>query len=146
VKFWDSSAIVPLLLGEEATAFVRGVYRRDRTMVVWWAADVECESAISRREREGKIRPEEAAQARERLEALSAEWSGVEPAAMVRAAARRFLRVHPLRAADALQLAAAWVASEQDPGSLPVVCLDSVLSSAARREGFGVPRRDEEAA
>jgi hypothetical protein len=48
----------------------------------------------------------------------------------------RLLRVHPLRAADSLQLAAAVVASEGDPGELPFVCLDEKLAQAASREGF----------
>ncbi len=48
----------------------------------------------------------------------------------------RFLRVHPLRAADALQLAAAFTASERRPASLEIVTLDERLADAARKEGF----------
>jgi uncharacterized protein len=44
--------------------------------------------------------------------------------------------VHPLRAADALQLAAAVVAAERDPPSLEFVSLDDRLLEAASREGF----------
>jgi uncharacterized protein len=50
----------------------------------------------------------------------------------------RFLRVHPLRAADALQLAAAFVAAERRPSSLDIVTLDDQLAAAARKEGFVV--------
>jgi hypothetical protein len=46
------------------------------------------------------------------------------------------LRVHPLRAADALQLAAAYIAAERRPSSLELVILDDRLAAAARREGF----------
>jgi hypothetical protein len=46
------------------------------------------------------------------------------------------LRVHPLRAADALQLAAAFIAAERRPSSLEVVTLDDRLAAAARKEGF----------
>jgi predicted nucleic acid-binding protein len=46
--------------------------------------------------------------------------------------------VHPLRAADALQLAAAVVAAEGIPASLSIVTLDERLAAAARREGFVV--------
>jgi predicted nucleic acid-binding protein len=56
----------------------------------------------------------------------------------VREAAVRFLRVHPLRAADALQLAAAFVAAERRPSSLEVVTLDDRLAVAARKEGFAL--------
>lgn len=46
------------------------------------------------------------------------------------------LRVHPLRAADAAQLAAAFVAAERHPSSLEFVILDMRLAAAARKEGF----------
>jgi hypothetical protein len=54
----------------------------------------------------------------------------------VREVARRYLRVHPLRAADALQLAAAFVAAERRPPTLTVVTLDDRLRAAAEKEGF----------
>jgi hypothetical protein len=54
----------------------------------------------------------------------------------MREAAVRFLRVHPLRSADALQLAAAFIAAERRPSSLQVVTLDDRLTAAARKEGF----------
>jgi hypothetical protein len=60
----------------------------------------------------------------------------IEPSEIVRESALRFLRVHPLRAADALQLAAAFTASERRPASLQVVTLDERLADAARKEGF----------
>jgi predicted nucleic acid-binding protein len=50
----------------------------------------------------------------------------------------RFLRVHRLRAADALQLAAAFTAAERRPVSLRVVTLDERLADAARKEGFAL--------
>ncbi len=50
----------------------------------------------------------------------------------------RLLRTHSLRAADALQLAAARAASEERPDTLPFVTLDERLALAAQREGFAV--------
>jgi len=44
--------------------------------------------------------------------------------------------VHPLRAADTLQLPAAFIAAERRPSSLEVVTLDDRLSAAAQKEGF----------
>jgi hypothetical protein len=58
----------------------------------------------------------------------------------IKMTARRLLRVHPLRAADALQLAAAFVASERRPPTLEFVCLADRLNDAARREGFVIKR------
>ena len=49
----------------------------------------------------------------------------------------RFLRVHLLRTADALRLAAAFVAAERRPPSLEMVTLDDPLANAARR-GFAM--------
>jgi len=46
------------------------------------------------------------------------------------------LRIHPLRAADSLQLAAALTVAEQEPSSLSFVCLDQRLAEAAIREGL----------
>jgi len=56
----------------------------------------------------------------------------------LRDAARRLLRVHDLRAADALQLAAALAAAEGRPMTLTLLCLDDRLGAAAEREGFPV--------
>jgi uncharacterized protein len=46
--------------------------------------------------------------------------------------------VHLLRAADALQLAAAFVAAERRPPSLPVITLDERPAHAVQREGFAL--------
>jgi hypothetical protein len=54
----------------------------------------------------------------------------------VRDVARRLLRVHPLRAADALQLAAAYLAAERRPSTLEIVTLDERVRLAAAKEGF----------
>ena len=74
----------------------------------------------------------------DRLSQLADGWHEIEPSEIVRENAVRFLRVHPLRAADALQLAAAFLAAERRPSSLAVVTLDERLADAARKEGFDV--------
>jgi hypothetical protein len=56
----------------------------------------------------------------------------------VAARAKRLLAVHPLRATDALQLAAALVAADEQPATRPFVTLDHALVEIARREGFEV--------
>ena len=43
-----------------------------------------------------------------------------------------------MRAADALQLAAAVIVAEGMPSSLDIVTLDERFAAAARREGFTV--------
>ncbi|GGN02050.1 hypothetical protein GCM10007092_15390 [Thermus composti] len=138
MRFWDSSALVPLLVLEATSSRMLALYQADPILLVWWGTEVELASALARLEREGALTPEEADQAFARLGALKAVWHEVLPSEAVRETARRFLRVHPLRAMDALQLAAAFVASRGRPSQLPFVCLDARLSLAARREGFPV--------
>jgi len=137
VNFWDSSAIVPLLLGERTTTIVRNILAGDRQVHVWWGTEIECVSTIARLERE-KIEPSIIAAALDRLSAIREDWNEVLPGALVRDTARRLLRVHPLRSADALQLAAAWVLADQSPGSVSIVSLDDRLRNAANREGFAL--------
>src|SRR5437899_2465820 len=138
MRFWDASAIVPLLMTEASTKQVQAFVKKDPAMLVWWGAHVECASAIARLDRDGALDGPAVAQAFERLKQLAAGWHEVDPSDSVREAAVRFLRVHPLRAADSLQLAAAFVAAERRPASLEVVTLDDRLRVAARKEGFAV--------
>jgi predicted nucleic acid-binding protein len=138
MKFWDSSVIVPLLVNQASSVAVSDEVERDPDLVVWWGTGVECVSAFTRLEREGKITAAELVAAIDNLPVLAASWQEVQPAARVRQTAERLLRVHPLRAADALQLAAAVIAADDDPRSLPFVTLDDRLARAAEREGFPV--------
>lgn len=117
---------------------MEALFEEDRSMAVWWATPVEAVSAIVRCERLAALDPRGLMQARMRLDSLGAEWEEVLPSEQVRDAAVRLIRVHELRAADSLQLAAAIAASEEERSSLPLVTLDRRLSDAARREGFTV--------
>jgi uncharacterized protein len=129
---------VPLLVAETTTEGLEAALEDDPQMLVWWGSEVECESAISRLERDGELSEADAAQARERLDTLAKQWNEVQPVQGIRATARRLLRTHRLRAADSLQLAAAMAASEGDPASIEIVLLDIRLTEAARREGLTV--------
>lgn len=136
MKFWDASAIVPLLLVEPPTEAMQGLAQKDPAMLVWWATEVECASALARLERDGALDASAVTNAFDRLKQLAGGWHEVDASDAVREAAVRFLRVHPLRAADALQLAAAFIAAERRPSSLELVTLDDRLAGAARKEGF----------
>lgn len=138
MRFWDSSAIVPLLVAEETSGALEELFLQEEDVAVWWATEVECASAVARLERTEKITVPEANFAFDQLQELTRAWHLVDPVETVRTTARRFLRVHPLRAADALQLAAAFALAEGRPESLEVVCLDDRLTLAAKREGFRV--------
>ena len=105
---------------------------------VWWATPVECDSAIARRLREGVLREESLEMARSRLGRILTDVHSIGPTEDVRARARRLVATHPLRAADAFQLAAALVWCEEHPAGETFFCLDDRLREAARLEGFTV--------
>lgn len=134
MRFWDTSALVPLVLPERSAPALLAVLADDRDQCVWWGSPVECASALARLEREGGT----VAQAYDRLDGFAHAWAEVTPSDVIRRTAGRLLRTHPLCSADALQLAAAIVAAEGMPRSMPIVTLDSRLAEAAEREGFPV--------
>ena len=138
MKFWDASAIVPLLVAEEITRRLQALAAKDSAMLVWWGSAVECVSALARLERNTALNARAMTLALQRLRQLTTGWHEVDPSDEIRETAARFLRVHPLRAADALQLAAAFAAAERRPASLEIVTLDGRLANAARKEGFAV--------
>lgn len=136
MSFWDTSAIVPLLVREPSTTGLMALRRRDPDLIVWWATSVECASAIARMEQSDELTPTAVDLALARLRELEESWSEVQPVADLRETARRFVRVHELRAGDALQLAAAFHVAEGRPSKLSVAILDTRLARAAVREGF----------
>jgi predicted nucleic acid-binding protein len=136
MKFWDSSAVLPLVLEEPRSAALRKLLRGDTEAAIWWATPVECVSAIARLEREGALQGRDVTDALELMDAFVAAAAQVEPVEELRETARRLLRVHPLRAADALQLAAAFMVSERRPATLTLVTCDDRLLDAAAKEGF----------
>ncbi len=138
MRFWDSSAIVPLCLVQPASARAQGLLKEDHEMIVWWGSTVEVTSAVARLHREGGLSPDGEESALGALRALEDRWYEVQPTVAVRRRAERLLRVHPLRAADALQLAAA-IAWAGDPPQGSIVTFDGRLARAARREGLAAP-------
>lgn len=136
MNFWDSSAILPLLVAESGTAELRSLYRARPEVVAWWGTPVECTSALARLERDGTLNALAFRRAQRQIRLLQDQWHEVQPVELVRQTAQRLLRVHSLRAADSLQLAAALVVCDRRPQAWGFVCLDKRLSAAAGREGF----------
>ncbi len=75
MRYWDTSAILPLIVDEAARERVLELYEEDSEIVAWWAAPVEIASA-------------------------------------------------------------ALIAANHDPVTLEMICVDSRLTAAARREGI----------
>lgn len=141
MRFWDSSAILPLLVEETNTPSALSFYTNNPEIVAWWGTSVECASALARLEREARLDSAGVTQALSQLATLQAAWHEVQPLDSGRQVAQRLLRLHPLRVADSLQLAAALLACEHRPQGWQFVCLDARLSLAAEREGFSVIRQ-----
>ena len=138
MKFWDTSALLPLLIDEPARERLLVMLEEDSDVLAWWGTPVEMAGALARRERERLLTADQVTAALTAGRALAEGWHEIVPSDAVRRTAERLLRTHPLRAADALQLAAAVVAADHNPSSLEIVCLDERLTRAARREGFTV--------
>lgn len=138
MRFWDSSALLPLLIDEPTRERLLGRLEEDTDVLTWWGTPLEIASALARREREKALTADEVSTTLAALHALSASWHEIVPSDSVRRTAERLLRMHPLRAADSLQLSAAIIAADHNPSSLEIVCLDERLTFAARREGFTV--------
>jgi predicted nucleic acid-binding protein len=137
VRFWDSSALVPLLLEQASSPRVRELLAEDPAIAVWWTTPVECWSAVGRLRREGRLTEVQEESAARRLRLFLDGWSEVLPSEALREQARRLVRIHPLRTGDALQLAAALACAGSPPqGTL--VTLDERLGSVARLEGLEV--------
>jgi predicted nucleic acid-binding protein len=138
VKFWDTSAIVPLLVIEPGTGTAKSTLTGDSSVVVWWGTRTECVSALSRQIRDGTLRIEDERQARRVLQQLADAWSEVQPSELLRGTAERLLAVHALRAADALQLAAALHWCQRQPMNRDLVSFDTRIRDAAYKEGFTI--------
>ncbi|HTS89850.1 MAG TPA: hypothetical protein VMG41_15255 [Gemmatimonadales bacterium] len=138
MRFWDASALVPLLVEEPRTPLLADRMREDPAAAVWWLTPVECMSAVARMVREERLTVAQGRASSRLLDDVSRQWTEVPPLDRVRDQARRLLGLHSLRAADALQLAAALVLCDFESRTLPFVTLDTQLGAAAEREGFDV--------
>jgi uncharacterized protein len=138
VKFWDTSALLPLFVEEPATESCTALLSSDPSVIVWEGTSVELLSALSRYRQHASgfddLWPGVRHEMLERWET----WSRVADMGKASLRARRLVNVHPLKSGDAYQLAAALVACEDQPQWLTVVTRDLTMAAAARLEGFRV--------
>lgn len=137
LAFWDSSALVPICVHQRSSARAR-LLLRTFAPVVWWATTAEVHGAIWRLHRTQEITDADRQKAVARLRVLSLGWREISPDEHVRDLAMESLDKHPLRAADALQLAAALIWCQQRPASRSFLTADLRLAEAARSTGFSV--------
>ena len=138
MRFWDTSALVPLFVAERESARALRWLREDPDVVVWTLARLELLSALARRRREEPAASRQLGVARRQFLGAWGRWSEVTAVDVVRRRAERLVETHPLRAEEALQIAAALIAAEDDPGGIEFVTFDRHEASAAEREGFRV--------
>jgi predicted nucleic acid-binding protein len=105
-------------------------------LAVWWSTQVEITSALVRLLREQIISPSEYAHATLQAEGLASLWNVVAPSEKLALDARALLGRYPLRAADALQLAAALAWCEGKPKGNVFLTIDRRLREAAGLAGF----------
>jgi len=139
VRYWDASALVPLIVSQPESALVRDWLLEDDQIVTWVWTGTEIVGAIERLTREGRISRQQRRSALDEFNGLANRWDEVTDVLAVRSRALRVLARHPLRAADAGQLGAAILIQEQLPAPLSFMCLDRRLALAAEREGLRMP-------
>lgn len=135
--FWDTSALVPLCVQQQPTSAVRKLLDR-HAIAVWWATPVEMRSAFERLLRMGHLTTPQHAVAGARLEKLRRGWRELQPTEALRVQAESFLMSYSLRAADALQLAAAWTWCSGHPQDFVFISGDAQLLEAAQQAGFQI--------
>lgn len=135
--FWDSSALVPLCIHQSASRQAQ-LFLKKFDLVVWWGSFVEVHSAICRLYREKQITDANKQGAVARLRLLSRGWREVLPDDQVCDIAAESLDNYVLRAADSLQLAAAFVWCQKRPARRNFISADRRLWQAATAAGFSV--------
>ena len=136
--FWDTSAIIPLCCQQPQSAKARQLLRKNPALVAWWGTAVEASSAFNRLLRQGYFTAGNFKQADHALNHLVEHWHEVQPLDEIRSEAKRLLKMYPLRAADALQLAAAMIWCRKHPKQHLFISADVNLLNAVHSEGFSI--------
>jgi uncharacterized protein len=133
--FWDASAILPLCVEAQASASVDKLFQQ-YSMLVWWGTPVEIHSAVARLVRMGQLHATQTRECLGQLDDLRTLWHEIEPSSSLRDFAVELPERYGLRAADALQLAAASTSTMYRPANHPFISGDQKLLDAASRMGF----------
>ncbi|MCI0589230.1 MAG: type II toxin-antitoxin system VapC family toxin [Planctomycetes bacterium] len=138
MRFWDTSALFASMASEPGSASLPSLLAEEATTAIWRLTTVEVRSALFRRVRGGTLDPAIGEELWERFLRMRREFFVVDRLDAVADRAESLVRKHFLRAADALQLAAATFAREVSEASIEFVTLDRRLAEAAAAEGFVV--------
>ena len=133
--FWDSSVLISLCAAQPSTTHALSLYGQYR-IVIWWATPIEMTSAFMRLLRDGTIDADAYHQMQRQADGYAKQWTMMSPSAGIAASARRMLEQYPLRAADALQLAAAMAWCGGNAKGRVFLSFDKRLRHAAAMAGF----------
>jgi uncharacterized protein len=131
VRFWDTSALIPILLDEDRSTIALSFMRTDSNVVVSFLTLVEIDSTLARRQASAQQRRD----ALELYASLRSIWTVIDDYKAIVHEARRVAQTHALRSGDAVQLASAVIGC-RPKGLIPFVCFDDELNAAAFAEGF----------
>ncbi len=141
--FLDSSALVKRYIFELGSTWLEAIAdpRADNNLFITRIAWVEVLSAFARRQREENLSATDVEQSVETLRYdLDSQYQVVEIDAELVETAGELVRQHPLRAYDAIQLAAALrvqsVLVQEATNSLTLLAADDRLITIARIEGL----------
>lgn len=133
--FWDTSALVQICVPGQVSSRAKSLLRLHQP-VVWWTAAVEVCSVLERLRRDQALSSSAYTASNRRLAELLGSCREIQPTSPLRELAGTMLERFPLRASDALHLAAALVWTKQIPRGRIFICNDRRLISAARAVGF----------
>ncbi len=135
LAFWDSSALIPLCVQQVQTQRSETLFAK-YGVTVWWSTQIEIISGLTRLLRMKEIDETEFVDGKQVAQAMAMIWIAIKPSANIEREARILLELYPLRAADALQLAAALEWCDGNPKGCVFLSFDQRLREAAGMAGF----------
>lgn len=135
IAYFDTSAVIPLLIGEPSSATCARVWNEASRSISVRLLYPEARAALARAKRMGRITKSQHAAAVAELETIVTEIDHVEITAELARKAGDLAQTHQLRGYDAVHLAAAMAALDAE---LVLVTGDNDLAHAARSLGLPV--------
>lgn len=136
MNYWDSSALVTLFVEQPCSSKYAALYEREGQVVTAWHSVAECASAFCRLCREGLVTEAQLTELLARLQTQAVNWYILASGNRLEHLTLRMLRIHPLRAMDAIHLAAACLVRGDEIGPMGFFSEDARLAEAAAKEGF----------
>lgn len=136
MKYWDSSALVTLFVEQPCSAKYAALYEREGQVITAWHSVAECASAFCRLRREELLTEAQLTELLTHLQTQAENWYILASGNRLEKLTLRMLRIHPLRAMDAIHLAAACLVRGDELAPMGFFTEDARLTEAAAKEGF----------